>query len=89
MNDIDAKEGRTLFIASSFDLQEFTGIRGNFRNNIVNTQGRTLLEVAITHGSCDVISILLENKLTIISEEAVKAAAENGYSGKNVMMLLL
>ena len=89
LKDIDAKEGRALFIASCFDLQEIIEIPAKFSNKMLNTQGRTLLEVAITHGSCDVISILLENKPTIISEKEVKAAAGNEKSGKDVMMLLL
>ena len=87
--DTSAKEGRALFVASCFDLQEIARIRANFGDNIVNTQSRTSLEIAVKYGSCDVVSILLKNKLTIISEEVVKAAAGNSGNGKEVMTLLL
>ena len=89
LKDTSAKEGRALFVASCFDLQEIARIRANFGENIVNTQGRTPLEIAVKYGSCDVVSILLKNKLTIISEEVVKAAAGNFENGKEVMTLLL
>ena len=87
--DTSAKEGRALFVASCFDLQEIARIRANFGDNIVNTQSRTPLEIAVKYGSCDVVSILLKNKLTIISEEVVKAGAGNSWKGKEVMTLLL
>ena len=87
--DTSAKEGRALFVASCFDLQEIARIRANFGDNIVNTQSRTSFEIAVKYGSCDVVSILLKNKLTIISEEVVKAAAGNSGNGKEVMTLLL
>ena len=87
LEDTSAKEGRALFVASCFDLQEIARIWANFGDNIVNTQGRTPLEIAVKYGSCDVVSILLKNKLTIISEEVVTAAA--GFGGKKVMTLLL
>ena len=87
--DTSAKEGRALFVASCFDFQEIARIRANFGDNIVNTQSRTSLEIAVKYGSCDVVSILLKNKLTIISEEVVKAAAGNSRNGKEVMTLLL
>ena len=89
LKDTSAKEGRALFVASCFDLQEIARIRANFGDNIVNTQGWTPLETAVKYGSCDVVSILLNNKLTIISEEVVKAAAGNFGNGKEVMTLLL
>ena len=89
LKDTSAKEGRALFVASCFDLEEIARIRANFGDNIVNTQGWTPLETAVKYGSCDVVSILLNNKLTIISEEVVKAAAGNSRNGKEVMTLLL
>ena len=89
LKDTNAEESRALFIASCFDLQEIERIRANFGDNILNTQGRTPLEVAVIYGSCDVASILLKDKLTIISEEVVKAAAGNEENGKEVMTLLL
>jgi hypothetical protein len=55
----------------------------------VNSQWQTALYVAVKHGSCKVISILINNKLMVIAEEVVKAAAGNWDSGEEVMTLLL
>jgi len=43
----------------------------------------------VTHGSCEVVSVLINNKRTLIEEHVVKAAAGNEETGKEVMMLLL
>lgn len=86
---IDAEKNKTVFIASFFDLQEFIGIHSKFSNNILNIEGRTPLEIAIRHGNCNVVSILLQEKVTTVSEKAVKAAAKISWSGKELMMLLL
>jgi hypothetical protein len=55
----------------------------------INSRGQTALYVAIKYGSCEVISILVNNKLTVIVEDIVKAAAGNERSGKEVMTVLL
>jgi Ankyrin repeats (3 copies) len=47
------------------------------------------LEVAVNHGSCGVISILIKNPLTAITEKVVKSAAGKGKNGKEVLTVLL
>lgn len=89
LGDIEAHHSQRLFIACCFDLQEFVREETDFTKYPVNIRGQTALHVAVNHGSCKVISILIKNKLIAIEEEVVKAAAGNWQSGKEVMALLL
>ena len=89
LKDAEAKEDTADFIISCFDLEEIIRIRPNFGDHITNSQRKTLLQVAVKHGSCNVVSILIKNEGTVITEEVIKAAAANEESGKEVMMLLL
>ena len=89
LEDTKANRDRALFIASCFNLQEAASIPTHAGGYIQNSRSRGLLEVAATHGSCDVISELIKYKHTKIRKEVVKAAAGNRWSGKEVMTLLL
>ena len=89
LEDTKANRDRALFIASCFNLQEAASIPTHAGGYIQNSRSRGLLEVAATHGSCDVISELIKYKHTKIRKEVVKAAAGNEGNGKEVMTLLL
>ncbi|KAH6665987.1 hypothetical protein B0J14DRAFT_678599 [Halenospora varia] len=89
LEDTEAYNSQSLFIACCFDLQEIVRAQTNSAKYPVNSQGQTALCVAVNHRSYEVISILIDNKLTVIAEEVVKAAAGNWASGREVMMLLL
>ena len=81
-----------VFLACSFDFPEVIEdqlAKGMFLADYINRIGYRVLYVAVKHGSCGVILVLITNKLTEIIEEVVKAAAENKYSGKEVIRLLL
>lgn len=89
MKNTDVKENRVFFIVFCFDLQEIEEIRTNFEDNILNTRNKTFLKIAVIYDNCDVTSILLKNKFTIISKKMAKTAASNGENEKKMMTLLL
>ncbi|OCK86545.1 ankyrin, partial [Cenococcum geophilum 1.58] len=82
------------FISCAFNLPEILEDLGDGlipQAHFVNKQGRSLLHVSVTHGSCKSLKILLNrhrDKMQV-TEEVVKAAAGNWSSGEEVMALLL
>jgi hypothetical protein len=87
-----ATAAATLFVACSFDFSEILQnlVAGQIvQADIINSKGLTALQVAVNYGSCEAILILISNRLTQITEDVAKAAAENWDSGKEVMTLLL
>jgi hypothetical protein len=70
-------------------LPEIVRIPTNFRDYIANRQGRTLLKVAVTYSSCEVILMFIKNKVMLIVEDVLKAAAGNKKSRGEVIKLLL
>jgi hypothetical protein len=85
LEDIEAEQGRTLFIASCFNLPEIAGIQQNFGDHITNSQGKTPFQVAVAHGNYEVISVLVNDKRVPIGELVVKAAAAAERFGKEIM----
>ena len=82
------------FVSCAFDLPEILEILGDGpapQAHLVNKRGQSLLDVSLTHGSCKSLKILLnQHRYEMqITDEAVKAAAGNESSGKEVMALLL
>lgn len=45
--------------------------------------------VAVRHGSCDVVSILIKDKLTVISEQVVKATGDTLGKASTLRPLVL
>ncbi|KAH6670150.1 hypothetical protein B0J14DRAFT_517196 [Halenospora varia] len=91
LQDTEAHNSQSLFIACCFDLQEGVRAQTTSVKYPVNSQHQTALYVAVNYGSCEVISILLKQRGAdvVITEEVVMAAAGNRWRGKEVMMVLL
>ena len=90
--DIRAVYATAVFLACSFDFPEVIEdqlAKGMFLADYINRIGYRVLYVAVKHGSCGVILVLITNKLTEITEEVIKVVIENKYSGKKVMRLFL
>ena len=92
LQDIRAVCATAVFLACSFDFAEVITdqlAKGIFLADYINKTGLAALHVAVKHGSCGVISVLITNKLTEITEKVVEAAAGIEDSGTEVMRLLL
>ncbi|KAH8653142.1 hypothetical protein BGZ60DRAFT_533332 [Tricladium varicosporioides] len=89
LQDSEAHNSQSLFIACCFDLPEIVRLQMNVVNSLVNVRGKAALYIAVQYTSCKVISILINDKLMVIAEEVLKAAAGNEKSGKELMRLLL
>jgi hypothetical protein len=92
LEDTQAAAAATLFVACSFDFSEIVLnrlARQILRADLTNSRGLTALRVAVNHGSCEVILVLISNEPTQITEDVVKAAAGNWKSGTEIMRLLL
>lgn len=83
-----------LLVACAFDfeeqIEEMVGEAFQFAQ-CINRQGRGPVLVATKNGSCASLKLLLDQRAAgiQITEEVVKAAAENYSSGEQVMALLL
>jgi hypothetical protein len=81
--------GIVLFIACCFDFPEIVKRHIILQTDILNHNGLSALEVALSHGSHDTLAIFVNDKVLPIGEIVVKAAAEKTKSGKDVIQLLL
>ena len=92
LRDVERTYSTAHFLACSFDFAEIIAgqvAKGQFEADCANFEGITSLHTAVKHGSCKVISILVANPSTQVTDEVVKAAAENEEAGEEVMRLLL
>lgn len=89
LEDTKTQKGMALFIACCFDFPEIVKRQSILSTDVRNHNGFSALEVAARHGSCDALSILVDDKLSSIGDGVVEAAAENEERGKEVMQLLL
>jgi hypothetical protein len=83
-----------LLVACAFDLEELAKVIVDESCQSVqctNRMGRNPLLVAVRHGSCASLTVLLklDRQYIQITEEVVEAAAGNYSSGEQVMTLLL
>jgi hypothetical protein len=89
MQEIIAASAIPVFLACSFDFPEVIAdqiSRKGFRADYTNGKGHTALQVKF--GSCEVITVMLNDGTAQITEEVVRMAARS-YRGKEVMELLL
>jgi hypothetical protein len=83
------------FVAGCFDfseiLQQILHRSQAALSKLKNTGDHGIRQVCSRHGSCKAIALLLERgeDEIMITEEVVNAAAENRWSGKEMMSLLL
>ncbi|KAH8649711.1 hypothetical protein BGZ60DRAFT_569767 [Tricladium varicosporioides] len=82
------------FVSCAFDLPDIMEYLGDGQipqEPSTNKQGRSLLDVSVRHGSCGSLKTLLSQHRDYIqiTEEVVKEATGNWYSGKEVIALLL
>ena len=92
LRDTKSVAAATLFVACSFDFPEIIRQWAPGRPppaDSANERGLTALQVAVTHGSCKAISVLITDEVMQITEEVVKAAAGNRGNGKEILTLLL
>lgn len=91
MQEIIAESAIPVFLACSFDFPEVIAdqiTRKGFRADYTNGKGHTALQVAVRFGSCEVITVMLNDGTAQITEEVVRIAARSDR-GKQVMELLL
>jgi hypothetical protein len=80
MQEIIAASAIPVFLACSFDFPEVIAdqiTRKGFRADYTNGKGHTALQVAVKFGSCEVITVMLNNGTAQITDEVVQAAARS------------